>query len=382
MTVLQTPVYQIGTGTSAYQAVMIYGTDFIHTGLLQSTSQCKNLLANGGMWFAQRQAPATLTTIATEKYSADRWRICRESASLQYQRTDTAGAKETGLNARYYGTWKQITNAGKFMLIQWLEGASTQDVYGINLWWQAKMKASTTQTIRMGLVTWAGTMDTLPATTVTAWGANGTDPTLTANLAFVTPVTSYTVGTTWSLALPTAAGAFSGTKQNLGLAIWTDSQFAANDTLSVSEVMLTAPPTDSSSPILNSVWSPEPLSLELIKCLRFYEKSYLIDTAPATASAPNYTPWPWAGATLANSAFLGQALFTVKKRATPVVAVYSFTSGTASVVSDGNGTDLAAGSGTTVAASESRFLVENVAGSAITPALGMFLAHWTADAEL
>lgn len=295
-----------------------------------------NYLANGGMWLAQRQTPGTLTTIASDKYSADRWRVPSQSASVQYQRTDTNGATESGISARYYGTWKQITNAGKFVVCQPLEGSVSYDL-GSNgvatVTFQAKLKAGASKTIRLGLLylTSSGTMDTIPANIVpTTWGANSTDPTWGTNLSLTAPTAvaggasgsvggnalNCSVTTSWQLfgaTFSVPAGA-----KNLIPAIWTDSQFSALDTVSMTE-----------SGFYQGAncrpWTPPPLAEVVFQCERFYEKSYALDTAPGTASAAA----AYSAVAINTSDFydLGARLFRVRKRATPTVTAYSPISG-------------------------------------------------------
>ncbi len=225
--------------------------------LFAAPSSQPNTLINGGFNYAQRQAPATLTTVASDAYSADRYRVPSQTASVQYQRTDNAGVIPAGLHSEFYGTFKQITGAGKFMVCQPMEGRRCLPLiqYG-TVTFQCMMKASSSKTIRLGMVylNSSGTLDTIPAAIVpTTWGANSTDPTLGTNLAYQAPsatqppgvsggtisgnAVSCTVGTTWGqyagiFSVPTSA-------QNLIPIIWTDSQFSVNDTLSTTEWMLT-----------------------------------------------------------------------------------------------------------------------------------------------
>lgn len=222
-----------------------------------------NLLINGGFDIAQRQAPATLTTIAQDKYSADRWRISRENADLQYQRADGLG--EAGLTSQYFGTFKKITNAGKFMVYQIIEGMNSVALRNKTVTFQVKMKASSSKTIRMAVLQLqnAGTIDTIPATFVSAWGSSGVDPTLGANLAIITGAVSKSV--------TTAMQSFSVTvtvpsnSKNIICAVWTDSQFAVNDTLSIAEAGLFVAANV-------QAWLPIASATQLQICQRYFQK--------------------------------------------------------------------------------------------------------------
>jgi hypothetical protein len=219
-----------------------------------------NHLINGGFDFAQRQAPGTLTTIADGAYSADRWMIERENADLQYIRQDAAG--ETGLTSRYYGQFKKITNAGKILICQPLEFVDSIPFRGKTINFQVQMKASDPANVKISIVQLAaaGTIDTLPAAIVTAWGANTVNPTLGANLASITTPVTCDVETTWQTFQITAD--YPTTAKNLVVMIWTDSDWAVDETLSVAEAGLYFGSIQRS-------WTPRPIAQELALAERY-----------------------------------------------------------------------------------------------------------------
>lgn len=197
-----------------------------------------NYLINGGFDFAKRLiAPGTLTTIADKSWGADRWQQFAENASWQYNQNDATG--ETGLTSKYYGLFKKITNTGKGIFVQKVEGINSVPLRGKTIVFQIKMKASANKTIRIGILELqnAGTIDTFPAALASAFGANTVDPTWGANVAVITAAASCAVlaasWTSFSISVTVPANS-----KNVVAAIWTDSQFAANDTLSVAEAGL------------------------------------------------------------------------------------------------------------------------------------------------
>jgi len=231
-----------------------------------------NHLMNGGFNFAQRQAPGTLTTISNDKYGPDRWRMTRENADLQYIRVDGSG--ENALTSPYYGQFKKITNAGKILIFQPLEYLDTLKFRGKTVNFQLQMKASAAKTIKIAIVELAtgGTADTLPAATVTAWAADGTDPTLGANYATIGTPTTCSVTTSWQTFQFT--GAFPSNSKNLLVMVWANADFAANDTLSLAEAGLYFGSS------LRS-WVPRTTTDELLLCRRYCLKTFPFDTAPA-----------------------------------------------------------------------------------------------------
>jgi hypothetical protein len=248
----------------------------------------RNLLVNAELDYAQRQAPASLTTYSNttgRAYGADRWGVTNENASIQYQRTDTSAAPETGLQARFYGNWSKITSSGKIILSQVVEGANCLHLRGRRVRVQMKLKASSAKTIRVALLQLAaaGTLDTPPATFASAFGANTVDPTWGTNLAAIVPLTPDNAsirGNGIDCAVTTAwqrFGAVFGLPtdfKNLIVVVFTDSQFAAADVLRMSEAGIYDGPEIRE-------WVPNQQAADLTLCMRYYQKSFNVDTAPA-----------------------------------------------------------------------------------------------------
>lgn len=264
---------------------------------IQATPE--NVLINGGFIFASRQTPGTFTTIVS--YSADRWRCFAENADLQYRREDG------GPNSLHYGSYKKITNAGKFFVCQIVEGVNSVPLRGKKVVFQIKMKASSAKTIRMGVIELqtGGTIDTMPVSVITAWNSDGVDPSLGTNLAIVTAAQSKSVTTSWqtfsvSVTVP-------ATSKNLVCAIWSNADFSASDILDVAEAGLY--PGENVVP-----WTERAIAFEGMLCARYYEKGAfaLVTTASGVAQivmykvpkriavTPSVTPASGTGATFTN----------------------------------------------------------------------------------
>ena len=252
------------------------------------------LIYNGMFLYAQRQVPGTLTTYSSvggRIYTADRWCVSNETASVQFAQVDTMGAIETGLGARYYGKFLKLTNAGKIWIGQPLEGNAIGHLRGTPVRFQCKMRYGVNpMTVRMGMIqlTAAGTVDSIPinaGTFLSAFGAVGTDPTLGTALAYLTPRLAETSGTVSGTALTcvlsnawvrySAVFDIPTDCKNLIPCIWTNGQPAANDTLLISECDM-----------LDGVevrhnFDPYANVLELLRCKKFYNKTFADATAPA-----------------------------------------------------------------------------------------------------
>ena len=260
------------------------------------SNQKKNYIRNSGMWFAQRQAPATPTvysTVGGRLVTADGWGISNENASAQYARVDTASAAETGLAGRFYGQFTKLTSAGKLAICQVIEGTDSSEMRGQNVrvqfWAKGIVTASATWRVGLVQLTNAASVDTVPSGAgqfLTAFGVASTDPTLggsliyTAPKATVTPDNGTIVGTAANVTVTSAGWQRFGavftlptTFVNLTVMIWSDAQVAATAGISISQVSLTV-----GQEIQD--WVPPSTQVELARVQRYYCKSFNVDTAP------------------------------------------------------------------------------------------------------
>lgn len=332
-----------------------------------NTSDCYNYLINGGFDFAQRQTPGTLTTIADKSWGADRWQQFAENASWQYQRNDATG--ESGLTSKYYGLFKKITSTGKGIFVQKVEGVNSVPLRGKTVTFQIKMKASASKTIRMAVLELqtGGTMDAFPAAIASAFGANTVDPTWGTNVAVITAAESKSVTTSWQSFSVTVA--IPATSKNVVCAIWTDSQFAANDTVSVAEAGLFV------SGMIQA-WKPRLFQQELSLCNRYYRKSYALETAPATASAPNYI----FVVAYTTSRLWANVFYEVEMRTAPTITIISLAGTTAKASKEADGLDIGTTVTVLIGAAKILSLVTD-SGTAFTVGTA-YIYHYTADAEI
>lgn len=332
-----------------------------------------NLAVNGGFEFAQEQTPGTYTTIADKTYGPDQWWVTRENADVQYKREDGTG--ETGITSKYFGTFKKITNTGKFFICQPLEGRDSVPLRDKTVIFPIKLKASGSKTIRMAVLELqtAGTMDAPPATLVTAFGANGVDPTFGSNVAIITAAQSKSVTTSFqqfsvSVTVPSNS-------KNLFLAVWSNDQFAANDTLSVAEADF-YPGSDVRA------WMPKKYDEDLAACRRYFWKTFDIDVAPAQNAGTLGTVRCIAGKAGATAlAALFFLRFPVRMFATPTVTTFNPSAANAQVRDSTAAADCSAtavsGSHTTADAT-----TISATGNAATALSNIMDVHLTAKARI
>jgi hypothetical protein len=358
----------------------------------------RNVLYNPALEFWQRQAPgsaATYSNVGGRVYGPDRWWTSNETASTTAIRVDTESAKEAGLGTRFYATLTKITNTGKVAFGQTLGATTIMQCRGNKVRLQFMLKTSAPLTLRMGLVQLAaaGTVDTVPisaGTFITAWGANSVDPTLGTNLARITPDAGSADGGTisgdaMSCACTTSWKRFScvftvpETAHNLVPMVWTDGQFTAAQTLSFSEVGLYE------GAEIRTNFVPYASALEILRCQRYYSKSFNLGTLPA-ASLTEANEGGFAKGIISKAAATALACvipirYPVVMRAAPTVTLYTpigagavpyRITGTTPAVQTAVAQRSPSDSGTTVTATGD-------ANGAVGDYIGV---HWTAEAEL
>jgi hypothetical protein len=122
-----------------------------------------------------------------------------------------------------------------------------------------------------------------------------------------------------------------------------------------------------------------PIGIELLRCQRYYEKSYDVDVTPGTVNTVGTEANFLAG--LASAAYRPsfQTRFRVSKRAAPSVTLYSPTTGASGVTRDAvNNVDKAT---TAFNIGEAGFLAIWNTGQTAQTSYSI-VGHWTADAEL
>ncbi len=253
-----------------------------------------NYLRNSGFWFAQRQAPGTLTTYSNlggRIICADGWGISNENASTQYRRVDTSGARETNLQSRFWGEFTKITSTGKIAVCQVIEGAEAMSLRGRTVRFQCWLKAiiGTPVSLKIGVMSWSGTLDAVPSGAGLMWsafGANGVDPTLAASFAWLTPKSGVTPDNATASTNAVVASATTTWQRfgmvcdvpdsckNLIVVVWTDNQVIATNGFGIAQATLT-------DGYEVQDWSPNDMAQELNRVQRFYAKTFDLDTAPA-----------------------------------------------------------------------------------------------------
>lgn len=128
------------------------------------------------------------------------------------------------------------------------------------------------------------------------------------------------------------------------------------------------------------------IARELQFCQRYYEKSYDLDSAPASNDVRSTVLLKQASNTIGNSETYGYVPFKTTKRATPTMSIYSYSGGSGRV-SNGSTAELAVNSG--IAGTNflkvtgiNGFEISNMSGGSVTTNQLVVLFHYVADAEI
>ena len=356
---------------SPYDGQVIYMTDVDQTAVWDGTQWTvlapiaggRNAVINGGMDVWQRGTTSTST--ADGYLVADRWyayksagntTLSRQTASLdnftyslRFQRV--SGATEVGVKALAYmlenTTTARLVNK-TITLSFWAKSGANYSAASSSLSWT--------------LVTGTGSTDVNFLSTGYTGQAN-------AGSGSITLTTSWQ---RFSVSISVPSGK---TQMGFYFSYTPVGTAGANDWFEVTGVQLEA----------GAVATPfefEDISQTLEKCLRYYQKSWADAVVPLTSGDANGLVYASSYTAASVSHSIGQITFQVPFRATPTVTIYGYSPATAGVVSNVQGTNLAANSGLTQFITTKSANVYNGSGGSITPNLGGYLFHYVASAEL
>jgi hypothetical protein len=375
-------------GLSQNRRILATGT--AAEGLQITDNHLPNLIRNGGFWFAQRQAAGTATTYsatAGRALSADGWGITNENASATYQRIDTAGGIQAGYQNQYYGEFLKITSNGKLVVSQVIEGIDSIPFRNRALRFTAWLKSANSIAVNMSVLylNGSGTIDTIPATFVSAFGAGGTDPTFGTNISKCTGsnvsdggssmtgnVLKLTTATTW--ARFSAVWIVPNDCKNLIPAFWSDAQVTATQGFDVGQCSLT-------DGYEIQDWTPQSIAIEKERVCRYYQKSFTEATAPAqNAGANTGESKGIAGkaTAVANAGFIFHR-YQPPMRTGPGVTLYNPQAANALMRDQTAGADMGATATTGNTQNDVMINATGVAGTAVGNQIAI---HWSADAEL
>jgi hypothetical protein len=309
-----------------------------------ATQPFQNRIINGGMDIAQRGTSFTSGANNDDDYVLDRFYILSDGNDvIDVTQTTTVptGAKfSIGLDVE--------TVNKKFGIAQIIENANCFDAIGgaVTLSFQAKVSSLTNlDNVKCAIVAWSGTADSVTSDIISAWGVEGTNPTLIANATYENTPVNLNVTTSFATYSVTAT-VDTASATNIILFIWSDvTTTSLGEFLYITNVQLEKGSTATS-------FDYRPYGTELSLCQRYcpvlvFDTSANNNRLLGYAQTTTLADFPWQFPVTARSAATGITI-----NGTFTLSVDSTNSGTTSTVTFNNsGTTNASIRTTTTAAS-------------------------------
>jgi hypothetical protein len=222
----------------------------------------KNRIINGSFNIAQRGTSFVSGANNDDTYNLDRWYVLsdgNDAVDITQTTTVPTGAKYSiGLDVE--------TVNKKFGIAQIIENVNCYDAIGgnVTLSFQAKVSATTKlDNVKCAVVAWSGTADTVTSDIISAWEAEGTNPTLIANATYENTPANLNVTTSWATYSVTA-NVDTASTANIIVFIWSDvTDTTAGDFLHITNAQLEVGST--ATPFERRLYNQE-----LANCQRYY----------------------------------------------------------------------------------------------------------------
>jgi hypothetical protein len=222
----------------------------------------RNRLFNGSYAVAQRGT--TFASNNDDTYNLDRWYVLSDGNDVVDITQNTADAPP---NQKFCIALDVETEDDKFGVAQIIENINCADLQGqtVTLSFQAKVSATTKlDNVKCAIVAWSGTANSVTSDIISAWGAEGTNPTLIANATYENSPANLNVTTDWAT-YTVSAPIDTASTNNVIVFIWSDvTDTTAGDFLYLAGVQLEA----------GAVATPferRPFGTELALCQRYYQ---------------------------------------------------------------------------------------------------------------
>jgi len=176
----------------------------------------------------------------------------------------------------------------KFGIAQIIEASNCFDAIGgnVTLSFQAKVSSLTKlDNVKCAIVAWSGTADTVTSDIISAWGVEGTNPTLIANATYENTPANLSVTTSFASYSVTANVDTASTK-NIILFIWSDvTDTTLGDFLYITNIQLEKGSTATS-------FDYRSIGQETLLCQRYFQKTDTYTGVGASAQLYGFISFP------------------------------------------------------------------------------------------
>ena len=229
----------------------------------------RNKIINGDFQIAQRNTSFTSTDSLNNdvKYTLDRWQLFSDGNDIVDVSQETTTVPT---NQRYAISLDVETANKKFGIAQKIEQDNCVDLIGskVTLSFKAKVSATTNlDNVKCAIIAWDGTADTLTDDIISAWNAEGVDPTLATNYTYENTPTNLNLTTTYATYTTTATIDTSGAK-NIVVFIWSDvTATSTGEFLYITDVQLEKGPK-------HTTFERKTRGKQLAECQRYYYHTF------------------------------------------------------------------------------------------------------------
>jgi hypothetical protein len=222
----------------------------------------RNRIINGNFALGQRATTFASGANNDDAYTLDRWYILSDGNDAIDVTRETSVVPA---NQKYAIALDVETANKKFGIAQIIESDNCVGLTGgtVTLSFKAKVSATTKlDNVKAAVVAWSGTADTVTSDIISAWGAEGTNPTLIANATYENTPANLSVTTSYATYSLTA-NIDTASTTNIIVFIWSDvTDTTAGHFLYVTDVQLE--PGSVATP-----FEQRPLGTELALCQRY-----------------------------------------------------------------------------------------------------------------
>jgi len=275
----------------------------------------RNRIYNGEFGIAQRATSFVSGANDDDSYNLDRWYVLsdgNDAVDITQTTTEVPSSQLTAI------ALDVETANKKFGIAQIIEQKNCIGLIGGNVTLSFKAKVSSTaklDNVKAAIVAWSGTADTVTSDIISAWEAEGTNPTLIADATFENTPANLSVTTSYAT-YTLSANVDTASTKNLIVFIWSDvTDTTAGDFLYLTDVQLEAGSTATD-------FERRPFGTELALCQRYFWKSFDQSVAPAQNVGSNNGALQSFGPAT-NVSFTAFQQLPVTMRAAPTVTTFS-----------------------------------------------------------
>ena len=225
-----------------------------------------NALINGQFAVAQKGTSFVAGANNDTHHTLDRWKLFSDGNDI----VDVTQETTTVPTNRQFAIALDVETANKkFGIAQIIEQKNCVNLIGetVTLSFQAKVSATTNlDNVKAAIIAWDGTADEPTNDMISAWGVEGTNPTLATNFTYENTPANLNLTTSYATYSVTASIDTASAK-NIIVFIWSDvTTTSAGEFLYVTDVKLEAGQT--ATPFEHH----EGIATTLVKCQRYYQK--------------------------------------------------------------------------------------------------------------